>query len=517
MVVPPDAVAQKTSAYEQAILDIQQKIQARDFDAARASIAASAATYPHNGGIENLLGVLEIQQGNSGAAIKAFSAAIADSPRLLSPYLNLSRIRMEKASDDKSARASALQLSLKALQLDPRNDEAQYQAATILFWNKEYRASLEHLSALSTESRRQIGAESLACADRSATGDLAAASRSVDEMAENPDLTEQDAGTCLEPLRQARRADLIDRLYSAVAARRPLSAPGLRILGLAQEAEGKLQSARDTLEKAFSADSSSTTILEDLTRVALASKDNQGALGYLAHARELNPQKSGYAYEFGVICARMGLYAEARKALEEALRIDPDNAQYNLGMGMVVSFSEDPSQALPYLTHYHSLRPGDPEGVLALGTTDFRAKDYDEAAKWLRQAASSPNTAAEAHLFLGRIARQEGNLEQAASELNESLTLQPNQPDALAELGQINLAAHKFQQAEDNFGRALRNDPDNYAANFGLLQLYARTGDARREQQSRRFDEIKNLRDERDRQMMRAIEIRPDGTSNRPE
>ncbi len=54
-------------------------------------------------------------------------------------------------------------------------------------------------------------------------------------------------------------------------------------------------------------------------------------------------------------------------------------------------------------------------------------------------------------------------------------------------------------------------DPDSYAANFGLLLLYARTNDARREQQSKRFEEIKNKKEERDRQMKRVIEIRRDG------
>ena len=60
------------------------------------------------------------------------------------------------------------------------------------------------------------------------------------------------------------------------------------------------------------------------------------------------------------------------------------------------------------------------------------------------------------------------------------------------------------------FDQALKLDPASYAANFGLLQLYARTGDPRREEQSKRFDQIKDQKEERDRQMMRSIEIRPD-------
>jgi tetratricopeptide (TPR) repeat protein len=329
-------------------------------------------------------------------------------------------------------------------------------------------------------------------------------------------LTEPDADTCIPMLRAARRADLIEMLLTAAQTHQALSPEGLRVLGLAQEAEGQLQLARATLEKAFSAKDTSVEILEDLTRVARAANDNKGALGYLAHARDLAPNNAHLPYEFGAICVRMGLYAEARKAIAEALRLDPDNADFNLGMGMVVSFSSDPAQALPFLTKYHALRPTDPEGVLALGAANFRAKDFDAASQWLTQAVSNPKTAADAHYYLGRIARQEGRLDEATAQLKQSLALELDQPDTLAELGEISLQAGDFTQAAAYFDQSLRHDPDNYVANFGLLQLYARTGDSRREQQSHRFEEIKNLKEERNRQMMRGIEIRRDDMPDQP-
>jgi len=507
--------AQDAAAYQQTILAIQQQIESGKLDESRTMIAAATRNYPHDGGLENLLGVVEIQQGHTAEASKDFSAAILHNPRLEGAYLNLSRIKMETAAADKSARAEALRLSLKVLEFDPASDEANYQAATVLFWNKDYRLSLEHLRKLSAQAGAQVGAQALLCADHAALGQREATSEAASALAANPDLTEQDADTCLPALRDAHRADLIEPLFAAVASQQALSPAGLRILGLAQEAEGKLQPARATLENAFAADSRSVLILEDLTRVAKAANDNEGALGYLAHARDLQPDNPALPYEFGVICVRMGLFAEARKAIAEALRLAPDDPDYNLGMGMVVSFSEDPSQALPYLKHYHDLRPQDPEGLLALGAANFRAKDYDTAVGWLRQAVASRKTAPDAHYYLGRIARQEGHMEEATSELKQSLALRPDQPDALAELGQINVQSRDFSQAAAYFDQALRADPDNYTANFGLLQLYARTSDSRRDQQSQRFDQIKNKKEERDRQMMRVIEIRPDGDPDR--
>ncbi len=509
--------ANGSTAYEQAILAIQKQIETGNLDQARALIADAVRRYPHDGGVENLLGVVEIQQDHAAAASDAFSRAIKDNPRLTGAYLNLARLKMQAAATDPAARAEALRLSLKVLQLDPASEEARYQAATILFWNKDHRSSLEHLQKLSASSQGKIGAQALFCADYAALGIRDKASQAAAAMAVNPDLREQDADTCIPGLRSARRADLIDMLLTAAATHQPLSPGELRILGLAQEGEGKLPTARATLESAFAADNHSVEILEDLTRVAKAANDNEGALGYLAHARDLQPDNAALPYEFGAICLRMGLFAEARKAIAEALRLDPGNAQYNLGMGIVVSFSADPPQALPYLARYHDLRPKDPEGLLALGAANYRARDYDAALPWLRQAASYAKTRPEARFYLGRIARQEGRLDEATAELRQSLALHPDQPDALAELGQISFQTRDFTQAASYFDQALRKDSDNYAANFGLLQLYARTGDSRREQQSRRFDEIKNLKEERDRQMMRVIEIRPNGSPSEPQ
>jgi tetratricopeptide (TPR) repeat protein len=502
-------VQENSPAYKRTLLAIQEKIETGDLQGARILVRNASSIYPHDGGIENLLGVIEIQQGNTAAASKAFSDAIEHNPGLTSAYLNLSRINMEKAATDPEARREALRLTLKAVQLEPGNDEAHYQAATILSWDKQYRSSLQHLQKLSVESQAKIGAEALLCADYAAIGERDKTSEAAQAMQANPELTEQDADTCLSNLRLARRADLIELLFGAVAAHQPLSPEGLRILGLAQEAQGKLPLARSTLESAFAGNSKSVDILEDLARVAKAIGDNQGALGYVAHARDLQPENSSLAFEFAVICVRMGLFAEARKALTEALRLEPNNPDYNLGMGIVVSFSADPSQAMPYLAKYHQVRPQDPKGVLELGAANYRAKDFDTAAGWFRQAASNKNTAADAHYYLGRIARQEGQLETATSELKQVLALEPGQPDALAELGQICVQNHDFDQAGSYFNQALGKDPDNYAANFGLLQLYARTADARRDQQARRFEEIKNMKQEQEKEMMRVIEIRP--------
>lgn len=495
----------------QSILAIQQHIQSGDLEGARSLIIDASRTHPAKGGLENLLGIVEIQENHVEQAKKDFADAIRHDPKLVSAYLNLARIDMESAGDDKQKQAETLHLYETALRLDPANAEANFQAANLLMWSGKYQSSLDHVARLKSDERNQPGAQSLVCADEAGLGHREAADRAAAALIANPDLAEDDAASMLPALRSARRADIIEKIYAAIDARHPLSPVGLRTLGLAREANGELPQARATLEKVFAADPKSVTPLVDLARIANAAQDYTGALGYLAHAREMTPTDASLPYEFGVICTRLNLVAEARKALTEAVSLEPNNPQYNLGLGIVASVDHDPLQALPYLQKFHELKPGDPAGMLALGTTYFRAKDYENAATWLQKSAASKPTACEAHYYLGRIARQKGEVNTAIAEFQQAEALQPQKAEVLAELGQVYVQTRNFPEATRLLEKAVSLDDKSYSANFGLLQLYARTGDPRRDEQAKRFDAIKDENEQQSHEMMRQIEISPSG------
>jgi tetratricopeptide (TPR) repeat protein len=500
--------------YKRTVFAIQEQIQNGNLDKARALVAEAGRRYPANGGLENLLGVIAIQQGHADEAEKQFSAAIRHSPRLLSAYLNLGRVYLQNAVNDPSTAVKALHIYERALEVEPRNAEANYDAAMLLMHAGSYGQSLGRLLNLEPQDRQNLSVAAVACADEAGLGHAAEAEHQVTSLAARADLTESNVMDTIPTLLAAHRGDLADVLISAVASHQALSATGLRMLGLAQEAEGRLPAAQSTLERAFAVDSSSTAILVDLARVAEARKDYESALGYLA--RDIDPKDANLPYRFGATCLKMTLLAESRKAFTEAVHMDPGNADYNFALGTVTAFAQDPTEALPYLTKFHELRPADAEGILALGTTYFRAKDFDAASPWLKQAASLTETAATAHYYLGRIAREQGHLDEAADELKRSITLEPNRPDVIAELGQVYVQLKKYADAEKQLNQAIALDADNYAANFGLLQLYARTGDTRREAQSKRFDEVKDKSQEQNREAMRVIEIRPEGDPVKP-
>ncbi len=84
-----------------------------------------------------------------------FSAAIRHNPRLVSAYLNLSRIRMQTAATDMTARAEALRLSEKALLLDPPTTRQAIRSRRSCSGTKTIAVRCERLRHLSAQSDDQ--------------------------------------------------------------------------------------------------------------------------------------------------------------------------------------------------------------------------------------------------------------------------------------------------------------------------------------------------------------------------
>lgn len=503
------ALHAQSSSYQAAVLGIQQQIENNDLDGARASLASAMKLYPNDGGLENLLGVVEIQSGHREAARQAFTRAIAHSPQLAGACLNLARIDMETADHDARAAEEAFHLYGRVLALDAANPEAVYGEATAAMWRHQYAVSLEGLQKLSAETRAKARVQAVLCVDELGLGHKDAAEQAAAAMAASLDLSESDVMLAQPALRAARRADLLDMVFSAANARQPLSASGLRMLGLAQEAEGKQQQARETLERVYAIDPSATAPLVDLARLALAADDKQGALGYLAHARTLAPKDANLAYEYGFVSIKMDLLREARIAIGDAVRLAPGNPDYLLTMGTISSGA----YALPYLRQYRELRPEDPVGYLAMGVAYFSNNDYANTILWLTKAAEDKKTAALAHYYLGRTLNQQARYNDAIVHLRQSAAIRPDQSEVFAELGEAYLSLGQYTEAAAQLRHALDLDPDDYVANYALLRLYSKTGDQRRDDQSKRFATVRGEKEGQYRDAMRVIEARPQPVS----
>jgi tetratricopeptide (TPR) repeat protein len=250
-------------------------------------------------------------------------------------------------------------------------------------------------------------------------------------------------------------------------------------------------------------------VLLDLARVAYKERDFRGALGYLAHARDLQPGNAGVHFFFGVACMELELGAEAYNSLKEAVRLEPENPSFNYALGAAALHRRFPGEAIPFFQKYSELRPGDPRGSFGAGIAAYKAGEFATARAELAKAAANRETTAGANYFLARIARDENDLEEALRLARKAVEAKPDYPDPYAELGLLHLRKREIEKAEEALRRCLELDPDNYLGNFHLLMLYERTKDPRQEAQTRRFEELKRRHEEKAEEFLRLIEVRP--------
>lgn len=490
------------------IAQIAVLVERQQLADAQIAVRAALQMYPSDGAVHNLAGVITAQQGDSAAAETCFREAIRLAPAAVPFHLNLGRLYQERVGRDSDAAGQALRVYREILRLDPAHTEALYQAAFLTALGGAFAESRAMLGRLPAELQSRPQVLALLATNLAGVGDSAGADTVAATLAAHADLTELDVIGVLPAFEHVRHERIERQLLEALEHRGLASAEAQHRLGIIALGAGDADAARRVLERAF-AGRPGVPVLMDLSRAAYRQRDLKGALGYLAHARDLEPSNAGVHFFFGIVCVDLDLGAEAYASLKRAVTLDPQNAYINYALGAVSIHRHEPSGALPYFETYVRLKPADPRGRFALGAAHFYSNRLDAARPELEHATRHAETAAGAHYFLGRIARQLNDLSTARRELDRALLASPAHADAWAELGLVHLRAGEFAAAEASIAKALEIDADNYAAAVNLATLYGRTRDPRREAQAARLAAMQDKRAVRAQEFLRIVEVVP--------
>jgi tetratricopeptide (TPR) repeat protein len=177
-------------------------------------------------------------------------------------------------------------------------------------------------------------------------------------------------------------------------------------------------------------------------------------------------------------------------------------------MGYVILSTRDAATAAGYFQKFVKANPANPGGHYALGIAYFASGDYEKAKEELRVAKNSPK-AAGAEYFFGRIARIEGQADDAVRHLQKSIELMPSFAASHTELARVWIDEGKLTDAHRELDRAVHLGPDNFQANAQLLVVYKRTHDPRAEKQAEIVKKLDEERSKRADLMLRTIEVRP--------
>ena len=112
---------------------------------------------------------------------------------------------------------------------------------------------------------------------------------------------------------------------------------------------------------------------------------------------------------------------------------------------------------------YFSQRSNEPS-ELATGRRAYAAGDRATARNAFSLAASEQPTLAEPHIYLGRMAREEGNFPVASEHLRRAVEVEPGNALAMRELAGYLLATGQLELARTFYERAIRLDPQDRTA-----------------------------------------------------
>jgi tetratricopeptide (TPR) repeat protein len=328
-------------------------------------------------------------------------------------------------------------------------------------------------------------------------------------VARRADFTEADLEGLERALDLPSSATVVASLLEGLSARGAASLPSLQRLAVAYERTGRPADARKTLERVAALDPANTAHLLELARLADAAKDYEGALGYLARARDLAPDNARIHYLFAITAMELDLPIEARRSLERALQLDPDNPAYNYAMGSVILTTRDAATASSYLEKFVKAKPADAKGHYALGAAYFASGDYERAKREMQGLKNDPAVGGAANFFLGRMANIEGDLDAAKNFLRVSIQRLTSFAESHTELARVYMSEKNLDAAKTELAEALRLDPKSFRANTDLLALYRRTHDSRADRQAELVKKLDEDRSRRAELMLRTIEVRP--------
>ena len=239
---------------------------------------------------------------------------------------------------------------------------------------------------------------------------------------------------------------------------------------------GEKEQALAAYEAAAKLDPSNANnyVLAGLVAVELGQTSQ--AKSYLQQAASLASCDPAPHLILGELYWREEAYDQAAKAYEDALALDPTNADAWYLLGTIrYLFLQDYPAAIEAESKAIALHPDMPEALWVLGAIALDQKDYATAADILARYTELNPTYALGYVSLGDAYAGLGRWEDAAKAYQEALDISP---DATAYIS-LGLALHRLgrlDQAADAFESALKLDPTIAAARQALGDIAFQQG-----------------------------------------
>ena len=450
-----------------------QMIRKGQLAMAEAELNAVFKRAPREANALNLLGVVRAQQHRAAEAEQLFIRAIEINKSLLGAYLNIGQLYLDLGKPDR-----ALWAFTKAHKLQPQNPVINFNLASVYEQKKEYDRALEYLSQIPLAQRDSDGLFLLIKSHLALNHvqEAEALSGPFKESSRvSPDMAAALAAVFAEH-------GLFDDAIEILEAARRQSGPSFVLLynlGTSFYQKGELQRAEESYVAALSLKPDDVPTLRALANIARADGELEKALSYLVRARKFAPDSPAVLYDFGWTALNMNLLYDALSALERLDRMKPAEPDYLYPLAIARLNNGESAQAQGLINRYIESRPNDARGYYVLGAILYGAKRFPEARSALQRSlalAYYPDS----EYYLGMIAHNEGDEEQAISWFRRALNSDPSNSATHTALGTALARKKDYQAARAELERAIELDPKDQTAHYQLGMIYVRLGDRER-------------------------------------
>jgi arylsulfatase A-like enzyme/Tfp pilus assembly protein PilF len=210
----------------------------------------------------------------------------------------------------------------------------------------------------------------------------------------------------------------------------PENPAALTTLGKAYFLEmGRLDLARDALERSLASDALQEEAHHYLSRILRVQGDLDGARRHAEAILEFQPVAVTAFFELAATCEAQGDAAGSRQNLERLLAIDSTHVYALVALGASWVGEEDLAKAEPYFKRALDLAPDAPHVLYNVGIWHWAAGNVEEARVSLERAVKAAPNHLDALYALGRLLYEQNDAVGAREYLRRAHALEP--PGAL--------------------------------------------------------------------------------------
>ena len=419
---------------------------------------------------EDLLGQVRVRQGKYDQAEALFRRAVQHNPKSEDACVSLaSLLRDERRTSE------AIAQYVDCQKLSPQRTDNAVELAMLLQQAGEYEKSLRIASTIPPAARPAKLLPALA-ADYLALGKSEPANKAVGEVlahaSTDPDIVPELANIFL----QKGLANDAAELLRIAQGRQKNTSSFLAAVARAQAARGDRQQARETITKALQMDPNSIAALSTAAELAEIAHEWDAAAGFLDRALSAGPPRSDLLQQAVYVAMKKPDLLSAHAVALQWHSQRPDDPDGAMALATVLIEGSYFGEAQPLLAKVLAYAPNDKRAQLAMGVVDFYTGNMSEARRLLTASLGQGPDDSTAHYFLGQIAKQQGDIADAVIQMNRSLAVNPDNARVLGALGQLYLQQDDPEKARSALENAIAKAPAEPQNHYELARTYNKLG-----------------------------------------